>query len=81
MQDGQRQDRYRQAFVIEGQTSDTEDDIPEHILKEIEEAENKENDNNQKHIFFTTDKNELSKFTAETLNAAALDTSKNFGRV
>ena len=74
MQDGQRQDRYRQAFVIEGQTSDTEDDIPEHILKEIEEAENKENDNNQKHIFFTTDKNELSKFTAETLNAAALDT-------
>ena len=71
---GQKQDKFRQAFVIEGQTSDTEDDIPEHILKEIEEAESKENENNQKPIFFTTDKNELSKFTAETLNAAALDT-------
>ena len=75
--DGQRQDRYRQAFVIEGQTSDTEDDIPEHILKEIEEAESKDKENTentQKHIFFTSDKDELSKFTAETLNAAALDT-------
>ncbi len=71
---GQRQDRFRQAFVIEGQTSDNEDDFPEHILKEIEESESKEAENNQKHIFFTSDKNELSKFTAETLNAAALDT-------
>ena len=70
----QNQNRFRQAFVIEGQNSDTEDDIPEHILKEIEKAEITENDNNQKHIFFTQDKNELSKFTAEALNAAALDT-------
>ncbi len=71
---GFRQDRFRQAFVIEGQNSDAEDDIPEHILKEIEEAESNQKESEQKHIFFTTDKNELSKFTAETLNASALDT-------
>ncbi len=63
----------RQAFVIEGENSGTEDDIPEHILKEIE-AERDPDSENQKHIFFTTDENELSKFTAEALNASALDT-------
>ena len=76
-QNNQNPSRFRQAFVIEGQTSDTEDDIPDHILREIEKAEitDKENsDKTQEHIFFTQDKSELSKFTAEALNAAALDT-------
>ncbi len=63
----------RQAFVIEGENSGAEDDIPEHILKEIE-AERDPDNNTEKHIFFTTDENELSKFTAEALNASALDT-------
>ena len=63
----------RQAFVIEGENSGAEDDIPEHILKEIEEERGADNDS-EKHIFFTTDENELSKFTAEALNASALDT-------
>ena len=63
----------RQAFVIEGENSGTEDDIPDHILKEIE-AEREADNDTEKHIFFTTDENELSKFTAEALNASALDT-------
>ena len=46
----------KQAFVIEGENSGTEDDIPEHILKEIE-AERDAEDDTQKHIFFTTDEN------------------------
>ena len=69
----QKQKGQRQAFIVEGENSDTEDDIPEHIIKEIEEESDTDN-NAQKYIFFTTDEKELSKFTAETLNAAALDT-------
>jgi len=69
----QKQKGHRQAFVVEGETSDTEDDIPEHILTELEDEPAPDN-NTQKYIFFTTDKKELSKFTAEALNAAALDT-------
>ena len=68
----QKQKGHRQAFVIEGENSEPEEDIPEHILKELEEVEIE--NNTQKYIFFTTDKQELSKFTAETLNASALDT-------
>ncbi len=75
-QNKQYPNRFRQAFVIEGQNSDTEDDIPEHILRELEQTElsEKEKSENTEHIFFTQDRNELSKFTAEALNAAALDT-------
>ncbi len=68
----QKQKANKQAFVVEGENSDTEDDIPEHLLTEGDN--NSDNENSQKHIFFTTDKQELSKFTAESLNASALDT-------
>ena len=71
---GQKQGKYKQAFVIEGQNSDSEEEIPDHILKEFSNKSDNESDNSQQYIFFTTDKKELSKFTAESLNAAALDT-------
>ena len=63
------QSKNRQAFIIEGETDEdvTYDQI------DINSTD-QDNDNIQKAIFFTTDKRELSKFTAETLNACALDT-------
>ncbi len=57
----------RQAFVIEGES---DEDVTYDQLADTEQ----EVENVQKAIFFTTDKKELSKFTAETLNSCALDT-------
>ena len=68
----QKSNGNRQAFVVEGENSEPEEDIPEELINEIEKDETESNP--EKFIFFTTDEQELSKFTAESLNAAALDT-------
>ena len=59
------QPRRKQAFVIEGEDVDEDDFL--NIDEESTEP-------SEKAIFFTTNKEEISKFTAEALNSCALDT-------
>ena len=65
--------RTKLTFVVEGEEHNDDATYDLIDLNDLNEA-NEDTDIVEKAIFFTTDKTELSKFTAETLNACALDT-------
>ena len=66
------------VFVVQTQNSDEEEALMSQFERvasaqeEEQEKESKEEDQVEK-VFFTTNKEELSKFTAESINCAALD--------